>query len=241
MTSTQADAQGQAAGPIGLAMNILSSPNEAFAALKKRPSKLFPLGLILLLNTSALVWYFNMVDFAWYVDDALSLANLEGDELEAARDGMNSMSRNTFLSFGILGSVFAILGLNTFQAGYLSLVSALRGESLKFGHWFSLQCWAGMPILLSIVGIFATILLSPNGQLSAYDLDPFTLRNLGLTTDNEAVQGLLASVSLTMLWSTGLVIAGYKHWLAASWLRSIITVTAPYLVFLGIWSIFTFS
>jgi hypothetical protein len=241
MTSTQANEQGHGTGPIGLAINILSAPNEAFATLKERPSKLFPLVLVLLLNTSVLAWYFNMVDFAWYVDDALSLANLEGDELETARKGMNSMSRNTFLGFSILGSVFAILGLNTLQAGYLSLVSALRGESFKFGHWFSLQCWSGMPILLTIVGMLATILLSPNGQLSAYDLDPFTLRNLGFVSDNQSVQGLLASISLTMLWSMGLVVAGYKNWLAASWLRSIITVTAPYLLFLGIWSIFTFS
>ena len=38
----------------------------------------------------------------------------------------------------------------------------------------------------------------------------------------------------------GLVIGGHRQWLSASWFRSIATVTAPYLLFLGIWSIFAF-
>ena len=240
MTTTESTENDRPATLLSLTINILISPNEAYADLKKRPSKLFPLLLILLLNVLVLTWYFNMVDFAWYVDDALSLADLEEEQLEVARESMNSMSRNAFLGFGILGSVVAILGLNTIQSGYLTLVSALRGEPIKFGHWFSLQCWSGMPILLSVVGMLVTIALSPNGQLSAYDLDPFTFRNLGFVSENQSLQSLLASVSLTMLWSTGLVIGGHRHWLSASWFRSIATVTAPYLLFLGIWSIFAF-
>jgi hypothetical protein len=227
--------------PLNLVINVLSAPHDAFTELKQRPSKLFPLALTLTLNSIVLAWYFNMVDFAWYVDDSLSLANLEEDELETAKNAMTSMGRNTFLGFGILGSLAVILGIYTVNSGYLSLISALRGESLKFGHWFSLQCWAGMPIIVSIVGMFATLLLSPNGQLSGYDLDPFTLRNLGFVSDNQSVQGLYASLSLTMLWTVGLIIAGYKQWLGASWMRAILTVTAPYLLFLGVWSIFSFS
>jgi hypothetical protein len=226
---------------LNTAINIISSPNEAFVALKNRPSKLFPLALVLTLNAVAIAWYFNMVDFAWYVDDTLASANLDETQLEAARESMNSISRNSFLGFGVVGSMAAILGLYTLHSSYLSLVSALRGESLKFGHWFSLLCWAGMPALVSMIGMLATIALSANGQLSAYDLDPLTLRNLGFMSENSSIQTLLATVSLTMLWSIGLVVAGYKNWLAASWLRSILTVTAPYLLFLGVWSIFAFS
>jgi hypothetical protein len=241
MTTTEANEHSPQGSLFSLAINIISAPNEAFTELKKRPSKLFPLALILSLNTAVLAWYFNMVDFAWYVDDTLASTNLDETQLEAAREGMNSMSRNSFLGFGIFSSVAAILGLYTLQSAYLSLISALRGEPLKFGHWFSLQCWAGIPVLVSIIGMLATIALSPNGQLSAYDLDPLTLRNLGFISGNQSVQGLLATVSLTMLWSIGLVVGGYKNWLAAGWLRSILTVTAPYLLFLSIWSIFAFS
>jgi hypothetical protein len=241
MTTTDVKDQAPQLSTLSLMINMLSAPNEAFAALKTRPSKLFPLTLILGLNAIVLVWYFNMVDFDWYIDDVLSVANLDEEQLEAAREGMTSMSQNTFMGFGIAGSLVTILAIYTLQSGYLSLVSALTGESLKFGHWFSLQCWSGMPMLLSVIGMCATILLSPNGQLSAYDLDPFTLRNLGIISENPSVQSLLASLSLTMVWSTGLIVGGYKHWLNASWLRAIGTVSAPYLLFLGIWSIFTFS
>ncbi len=96
---------------VSLVINVLSAPNEAFSALKRHPSKLFPLALILVLNAMVLVWYFSIVDFAWYIDDALTMANLEEEQLEAAREGMNSMSRNTLMGFGIMGSLVAILGI----------------------------------------------------------------------------------------------------------------------------------
>lgn len=227
--------------PLSIAVNIFTSPAEAFTALKTSPTKLFPLLLVIVLNTAVLVWYFNIVDFDWYVDDALSLANIEADQLDEAREGMTSMSPNTFMMFGVLGSVVGILLIYTIQAGYLSLVSALKGENYKFSHWLSMVSWTGLPIILSIIGMVVTILLTPNGQLSSFDLDPLTLRNLGMQSENSSVESLFASVNLPMIWSIVLMILGHHQWLDSSWLRSIITVSAPYLVILSIWSFFALT
>lgn len=228
-------------GNITVALNLLTAPREAFAAIKQYPAKLFPLLLVLASNGLILFWYFNIVDYDWYIDDVLAGTSLEGQQLEDARENMASMSQSTMAAFGILGSFVGLTAIYLIQAAYLSLVAALRGESLKFSHWFSLVCWAGLPFLLSVVGMAVTILLSPNGQLSAYDLDPLSLRNLGLRTDNDSLQSLFNSISLPMIWSAALVLTAYQQWLDAGWLRSAVVVLAPYGLIFGIWAYFALT
>jgi hypothetical protein len=96
-------------------------------------------------------------------------------------------------------------------------------------------------MLLTIAGSVVTILLSPNGQLSPYDLDPLTLRNLGVVSTNTSVQALAQSLSLSTFWGIGLMVFGYKQWIQTSWLRAAITVLSPYLCVVGIWAVIAFS
>jgi hypothetical protein len=222
-------------------VNIFTSPAEAFHSLQTSPKKLFPLLLILILNGAILTWYFSIVDYEWFVDDILSAETMTEDERTEARQGMMSLSINTFAMIGVLGGSVAIVAINLAQAAYLSLVAALRGDEYKFRHWFSLVCWAGLPALLTIGGSAVTILLTPNGQLSAYDLDPLTLRNLGVSSTNPSVQGLVQSLSLSTFWGVGLMVFGYRQWTETSWLRALITVFSPYLCILGVWAFLAFN
>lgn len=226
---------------VTVALNLLTAPREAFTEIKQFPVKLFPLLLVLAANALVLLWYFNIVDYDWYIDDVLANTSLEGQQLEDARENMASMSQSTMAGFGILGSFAALTAIYLLQATYLSLVAALRGETLKFSHWFSLVCWAGLPFLLSAVGMVVTILLSPSGQLSTYDLDPLSLRNLGLRTNNDSLQSLFNFISLPMIWSTALILTAYQQWLHAGWLRSAAVVLAPYALILGIWAYFALT
>lgn len=226
---------------LSLAINVLTSPSDAFEEINRNPSKIFPLSLILVANALVLLWYFFMVDFDWYIDDVLSGANLNEDQLEEARENMVSMSRGTMMGFSLLGSFVGITVIYLLQSTYLTLVSALRGDSYRFTHWFSLVCWAGLPVLLSVIGMAVTIALSPNGQLSVYDLDPLTLRNLGLLTENASLQSLYNSVSLSMVWSAVLILLAYKQWLEAGWLRSVAVVMAPYAAVIGVWAYFALT
>ena len=222
-----------------VAVNILTSPSEAFAALEQKPTKLFPLALILLSSVAVLFWYFSIVDFEWYVDDALSQSgNLSAEQLENARDAMLGMSPTTFRLFGVLGSTVGILAMYVLQAGYLSMASALNGDKYRFGHWFSVISWSNLPYLLGTIGMAVTILLSPNGQISAYDLNPLTLANLGMNSDNASVATILNALNLTMFWSLGLTALAYHQWLQASWLKTLSIVLAPYLLIFGIWAYF---
>lgn len=226
------------AGLLTTAINIFTAPAEAFEELRQRPSKLFPLALVLISSMAVMFWYFSIVDFDWYVDDTLSVLNLSGDELEGARDAMLSMSQSSFRMFGVLGGTAGILIISVLQAAYLSLISALIGDRFKFSHWFSLIVWTGLPYLLAVVGMAVTIILSPNGQLSAYALNPLTLANLGMQSSNDSVMTFLNAMNLTLLWSLVLVVMGYKQWLEASYLKALSVVLAPYLLILGVWAYF---
>jgi hypothetical protein len=227
------------AGLLDTAINILVSPSEAFEQIRQRPTKLFPLALIVVSTVIALVWYFNIIDFAWYVDDTLANANIDENNIDDARDAMLSMSQNTFMLFGVLGGSLGTVVYYVLQSAYLALISALTGDGQKFSRWFSLVCWTALPSLLAITGMLVTIALSPNGQLSAFDLNPLTLRNLGIETANDSLNTLFASINLTMVWSIGLLTLGYQQWQGSSLGKAIVVIVTPYLLIASVWAYFT--
>jgi hypothetical protein len=229
-------------GMLGLALNILASPSEAFSAIHKRPSKLFPLALICLFTMVTMFWYFNIVDYGWYIDDTIAgNGSMDEEQQEVAREAMGSISQNTMMYLGTFGSVISLVLIYVLQAGYLSLASAINGDKNKFTHWFSLVCWTSLPSLLSVLGMMVNIAISPNGQLSVYDLSPLTLTNLGLQSSNGSVQTLMNSLNLTMIWSVVLIIIAYKQWLGSSMNKALGVVLAPYILIFSTWAYFALT
>ena len=203
---------------------------------------------------AVMFWYFTIVDFDWYIDDTLAVVNLDDEptvigffadgeegQLETAREQMASMSQTTFKMFGIFSGVIGILVIYVLQSSYFSLISAISGSGQKFGDWFSLVLWTGLPYMLSVVGMAATIAVSPNGQLGAYDLDPLTLANLGMQSGNSSLTAIFNGISLPMLWGIGLTVMGYRQWLDCSLMKAMTVVLAPYLLLMGVWAYFAFT
>ena len=235
-SDTTLDTGAKAPGPFAIAINIFTAPREAFAALEQKPSKLFPLLVVICALSLTFFWYFSIVDFDWYVDDALSLSNVPEAQLDDARETMLGMGQTTFMWIGMGGAVIGILVIWTIQAGYLALVSALSGDRFKFSNWFSLVAWTGLTALLSAVGMVVNIVLTSNGQLSAYDLDPLTLANLGMQSSNGSLQTIFRSINLPMFWSAALMVMAYRQWLQSSWQRAAAIVLGPYVVIFGLWA-----
>jgi len=232
------NAQEPKISPIATAINILAAPAEAFKTLQAKPTVLFPLAIIALSTIVIQIWYFSILDMAWFADDIIANFGdgFSEEQAEGVRDLYTGRSQNVMALTAGIGGAVSLVVLYLLQAGYLTLTSALGGDGYRFKNWFSLVCWTSLPYLLSVIGMAVTIALSPNGQLSAFDLDPLSLANLGMNAGgNSTLQSLFTTVSLTMLWSLGLVVLGYKQWLNASWLKSVLVVTAPYLLIFGIW------
>lgn len=220
---------------LATAVDIFAAPGEAFAALRRRPAFWFPLLLLIGANAAAMLWYHSILDYDWYVDDLIAQSNVDNEEtIEAMRLGLEAQS-----PFGIragvtvVGSTITFVVLFSVQALYLTLVSAIAGDGHRFRHWFSLACWSSLPALVSIAGMLATIALSPNGQLSVYDLDPLSLRNLGAPADSGVMENLASFLSLSSLWSLALLMLGYRHWLECGWFRAAAVVLTPWALVLG--------
>jgi hypothetical protein len=238
----QSDSQVENANLIETAINILTSPREAFITLNAHPTKLFPVAVVLLSVMAATGWYFAILDYPWYIDDTLGqIGNLSEEQLEGAREAMQSISQRNMTLLGIFGSAFSILAVYTLQASYLSLVSALAGDTYKFSHWFSLISWTNLPYLLVVISMLVNISLNPNGQLSAYDLNALSLSNLGMQSANASLNQMFSSLNLTMFWSLILVIIAYKQWLQSSLVKAVVVVMAPYLLIFGVWSYFALT
>jgi len=230
------------AGSIATAINILVAPREAFSSLNTKPSWLFPLALLMLGTVAVMGWYFSILDFDWYIDDTLGrLPNLEGAQLDQARERMQAFGSRGMAGTGIAGGAISLLAIFILQAAYLSFVSALRGDSYRFRHWFSLTTWTNIPYLLVLVSMAVNILLHPSGQLSVYDLNALSLANLGMQTNDAATDQLLASLNLAMFWSLALMLVGYRQWLGCNLLNATAIVIAPYLVIFGAWAYFVLS
>lgn len=221
------------------AVNVFVSPAEAFRTLNARPSILFPLAITLVAMSLVYVWYFQVVDYAWFVDDTLARSggNMSEEQRQAVREFYANRSLVTVAASSVAGGVFMILLLYVLQAGYLTLVSLLRGDSYRFRHWFSLISWTGLPSLLIVLVMSVNILLADNGQISLSDANSLSLSSLGVQSGGNAMlQGILDSITLAMLWSIALAVMGYRQWLETGYLKSAVIILAPYLLLFGVMS-----
>lgn len=243
MTETEISSEQntEPAGYLNTALNVFAAPSEAFNELRQRPAKLFPLVLLLVAQTTILFWYFNIIDYAWYVDDTLSIANVDESDMDEAREAMNSLSQTTFMWMGIVSGTLSLLLIWVLQAGYLGLASALNGDKYKFTHWFSLILWTNLPMLLSMAGMVVNLLLNSTGQLSSFELDPLSLANLGMQSDSGSMSIVMNVITLPMIWGISLTVMAYKQWLDSSLLKALAIVLAPYLLIMVVWAYFALT
>ena len=223
------------AGPLTTAINIFAAPTEAFDALHIRPSIAFPLLLSIIGTMAIYFWYFQVVDYDWYVDDIISrMGNASAAQQEQIRDAMNLQSQTVMTVTSTIGGAISLLVIYALQAGYLALVSALEGTGVRFRQWFSLVSWTSLPYLLVLLVMAVNIILNPNGQLSIYEANSLSLASLGFSGgDSLILSGILDGINLPMFWSVALTAMGYHRWLNCSWTKSLAVVLAPYAVILG--------
>ena len=219
----------QPAGGLRTLLNILLEPATAFAQLRERPSWLFPLILVAGGNGLAILWYFSILDIPWFMESLLYAggADPSAEQIEQFNEQMESVSPRVFMISGFLGASVGLIVIWTLQAGYLSLVSALTGDGIRFRNWFCLATWTAAPTLFSVIGSVITILLNPDGQIGQMELDPLLLGNLGVQFGDSPVNNIIAPISLTYLWTLGLLVYGYRQWVKGSWLRTAPIVLLP--------------
>lgn len=214
-------------------IDTLTSPSEAFAEIARSPRGLFPLLLLTLTSTAVTLYYFSVLDIAWWVDDTLAQSELSGDQLDTARDSLLQTGRGALAAIGTLSSVLFTIFFILLQAGYMSLVGAITGASFTFRHWFALAAWCSTPYLVSSVAMLVNIALHSTGQLSATALDPTSLAALGLN-QSETLEPLMRGITLPMLWSLALFVLGFSAWQRSTIPKAAAIILTPYLLVLTV-------
>ena len=224
---------GSNASPLATALNIFTSPSEAFAAIEQRPTWLFPLLTIIVAFSAVIAWYFTIVDFDWYVDQIASTLNVR--EQQAAADGMRMMGSGGMMASALGGIIFGFPIVFALYAGYLRLVSHILGDDTSFRKWFSLSVWTYLVYLVSVLALAVVVFLNPEGRIDIEAANPLSLNNLLGTEPGDTFHSLAKAVDLVMLWHFALMVLGYRQWLSASTGQACAVILGPAVVIYGIW------
>lgn len=225
-----------------LSVAMATAPSSAFEELRARPRFWFPL-LLLIASTVAIVyWYYSMVDIEW-LKDAMYSNNPDFQQLPEAQRAQTlaMLGRNTLLWGSVVSVIFAMPIFLLLQSLYLLLAAKVTKLPQGFKHWFSLSCWAALPMLLSTVAAALLLIFSDTSQVSPSVMQPFSLNELVLHRPmGSPGHTLLESLSIPGVLSWIFMIIGVRVWSQRSWAFSALFILLPIVVVYGIWAAFAF-
>jgi hypothetical protein len=216
---------------LAVALDLLTAPNQAFAAIKERPSVWLPLLALIVSYAAVSFVYMTSVDIEWFFEQQLQQSNPDMTDLqrEQAVRASASISPLALAAIGAITSPLAIV-LGLFIAAlYLTGISLLIHDGVKLKQWFAFSAWCFLPIVLGIVATVINILVSDARFMAQDQINPLAFGNL-LGVDREGLTGLqrgLLSVDLTTLWATVLCVLGYQAWTKRSTVLATAVVLGP--------------
>jgi hypothetical protein len=218
---------------------LLTSPTQAFTALKEKPAFALPMFLTLLFVTAMTVAYYAKVDIAWLNDQTFSAArNLtpQQQQLVASKMTRGVMLWSSAISAPIVLSIFMLLA-----ATYCVIVGNITNVRYSFNHWFAFSWWAASPTIIGSIAALLTLLLSSSTQIPSSAMAPLSLNELVFHKRmGEPGYTFLMSVSLTQVVSLWLTYVGIKAWSGRSTTYCLLFTLLPYVILYGLWALFSF-
>jgi hypothetical protein len=216
-----------------VATNLITSPGQAFAAIKERPAPWLPILLLLLVYVAVSFVYVNAVDLAWLIDQQLRAAGTLTDEQRTqAVDAALRLSPSVYGAIGVGSFAVIVLVVFALSALYYTGVSFFTKTGVKFKQWFALIAWCTLPVVIGLVATLVNLLASDVRFLPQESLNPLSFGNL-LAIDNEGLptlQRVLLQLDPTTIWSLVLTVLGYQAFTQRSTLHTAIVVLAPWFV-----------
>lgn len=161
------------------ALLLFAAPGREMAELAARPSVWFPLTLTLALAVIGQLWYFQIVDFAWAADYAVS-ANQNMARLPDAERAQQAarMSRSSLMGIGVAAAVLSPLLLRTLTATFFNLLGKLLNIRRSFADWFAVVWWAALPLTLNLVASLLFLAFTRSRQISPLNVNVLSLNEL---------------------------------------------------------------
>jgi hypothetical protein len=216
--------------PLAVVIDLFTSPNQAFAAIKEQPSVWLPLVVLIVAYCAVSVVYMTSVDLGWFLDQQLQ-QNAEITE-QQREQAVRATERFSPIALGAIGAVTSSIGvlLALFIVSlYYTGVSFVTHDGVKLKQWFAFSSWCTLPIVLGIIATLVNILVSDARFMAQDEINPLSFGNL-LTLDRAeatAVQRWLLSVDVTTIWAIVLSVLGYQAWTKRSTIASAAIVLGP--------------
>jgi hypothetical protein len=158
---------------------LFAAPCREMEVLAARPSFWFPLALTVALAISVQLWYFQIADFAWVADYAIS-ANRNLARLPDAQRAQLAarMSRSSLMGIGVAAATLSPLLLRTLTATFFNLLGKLLNIRRSFSDWFAVVWWAALPLTLNLVASMLFLAVTPSRQISPLDINVLSLNEL---------------------------------------------------------------
>ena len=227
---------------LAVAASLATSPSSAFAELRERPRFWFPLLAITVSSAVVIAWYYGVVDIDW-LKEQLFGNNPDFQKMapEQRAGAMSFMGRNTMMISGIVGTFIGLPIAFLISALYYFIAAHVTKVPLGYKHWFSMVCWASLPIVLNAIAAVLFLLLRDNDQIGPGTLQPLSFNELFFHVPLGARgQSFLDSLSIPALMSTALSIIGVRVFSLRSWLYSTIVALIPLVLIYGIWAFVAF-
>lgn len=219
--------------------DIVASPTKAFDQIKLHTRWLWwPLLISILLSAGMLYYYFNWVDFSWFVEETIRGIPAES-RAEGAEMTRNFMQQGATTWMAVGGVVIGSFVIYAIMAVYFHLANKLTTRAeLSYGQWFSFSVWANFVAVFGALAAIVFIMMSESNQISVESLQLTSFNSLFVHAQaGDPWFGMASSFSLMNIWVIALMVIGYTRWTGASTLKSSIVVLLPWVLIYGIWAI----
>ena len=223
---------------------VLTQPRLAVQQDVFSKAALLPLGAIVIATILSSYTYFSNVDKFW-LKQAILMQESESYELsnEEEQDIISIIDNGVYQYTTIIYDIGALLLSSFLMALFLFLYSSYKHSPTTFKSWWSNVLWAKTPMVLASIGSIVFVLSEPAGQVLMKETNILAFGNLIVNPEEIWGKGpflaLISGMTLTSLWSYGILAVTVRERLAMSSFTSVLTVLIPvvtfYLVVTALW------
>lgn len=224
--------------PFNALIAMFYEPSKAFATLEPRRHAWLPLLLVIISTCVLMLWYFNMVDIPWMVEQM----NAAIPDAAAREQAGKMMSKGLLQGISLAGTVIGVPLFTALVGVYFMVIGKAISKEFTFGTGFALASWSWVPSLLTFPLGALQILLASNSQLSSSQLNPLSVNQIffhyGMA---HPLAGPLDMLNLTSIWGLALMVIGFQVWAKVARTTALKVVLIPYVTILGLWFAYALS
>lgn len=221
-------------------IDIYVDPKKALSAADERSGwTMLPLALVLMVPAVMVAYYFQTVDFNWFIDQMAAASPEEFPE-----EAREFLSPTVMMTTGVIGATISGLVGVVLNGLYLHFLAKITTtDSRKYSAWFRLAVWAAMPA--AIIGVLAALLnymLAGTNQVGLDDLAFYSVNSL-FTHIPMGQPGASVMNALTpfTLWTVALTGTGLHLWTGRTMGKSLILAAIPAIIVYSVWSVVSFG